>query len=165
MINTERRASSCVEQRAQTDTDMALEEKELEVDCSNKNFSLEDKVGDICSSFEPPVCMSSNGCLILERDCAGNVKDVSECRSHNGHLNNKSVNINKIDYVELHPRQSQSSEGKHTLQMVNFKLSRKTFRRRVLAKYEENRRNGDVPNQSYISPTKPNTSPFACTHW
>ena len=135
---------------------------------------------DNCPYFRVPACISVNefpeslscgGMNILKKHQMGNVTDVvNHCSSsENGHLC-KSKNMSKSNYVELHPRQIQSSDGKHTRlgdeRRVHFKLSRKTFRNRVLAKYKENQNNGNTRNNDFFSTPESNTtSPYSCTRW
>ena len=151
--------------------------KEKETVSLRKYDSSEGQNDDNCPYFRVPVCISAieslscGGRNILKKHQMGNVTDVvNDCPSSVNGKFSKSISKSKGNYVELHPRQIQSSDGKHTRlgdeRRVNFKLSRKTFRNRVLAKYKENQNNGNAKNHDFLSiPESCTTSPYSCTRW
>ena len=180
MLQTERGASATnrsdltVNLSALTNTNSELTEKETII--LKKNNSLKGQNDDNYHHFRVPVCipddesLSCGGRDVLKKHQMGNVTDVvvNDCSSsENGH---SSMSMSKSNYMELHPRQIQSSDGKHTRlgdeRRVNFKLSRRTFRNRVLAKYKENQNNGNTENHDFFTTPESNTtSPYSCTRW
>lgn len=159
----------CVKLRAMTNTERVLAGEES----FQKDISSKDRAGDNHPDFGLPVCKfpeeTVSGRVVSEPCNMGHTTDVRDCRNDNGHFHNNSINMSKTDCVVMHPRQSQSSEGKHSRLAeegrVDFKLSRRTFRKRVLAKYEENLYNENLSKREYIHSMNPLSSPFACTHW
>ena len=179
MLQTERGAGATnrrdltVNVNALTNTSSELTEKETKI--FKKKNSSEGQNEDNYHHFRVPVCISANESLscggrdVFKKHQMGNITDdVNDCSSsEHGH---SSMSISKSNYVELHPRQIQSSDGKLTRledeRRVNFKLSRRTFRNRVLAKYKENQNNGNTKNHDFYSTSESNTtSPYSCTRW
>lgn len=156
----------CVKLRALTNTERVLAGDES----FQKEFSSTDRIRENPSNFGLPLCKFPEGSVSLGRVASepyniGHTTDVSDC----GHLHDNSVTMSKTDCLVLCPRQSQSSEGKQCRLAeegrVDFKLSRRTFRKRVLAKYEENLYNENLLKRAYIPSMSPLSSPFACTRW
>lgn len=158
----------CVKLRALTNTGRVLAGEES----FEKDFSAKDKARENHPDHGLPVRMFPKESLsvryVSEACNMGHTTDVSDCRNGNGHLHDNSITMSKTDCVGMHPRQSQSSEGKHCRLAeegrVDFKLSRRTFRKRVLAKYEENL-NNELLKSEYIPSMNPLSSPFARTRW
>lgn len=160
----------CVKLRALTNTERVLAGEES----FQKEFSSTDRTGENHSDFGLPVCKLPKGSVSLGRVASEpynilHTTDGSDCRNGGGHLHDNIVTMSKTDCLVLHPRQSQSSDGKHSRLAeegrVDFKLSRRTFRRRVLAKYKEDLHNENLLKCEYIPSMNPLSTPFACTPW
>jgi hypothetical protein len=160
----------CVKLREMTNTERVLAGEES----FQKEFSSKDKTGENPSDFGLPVSKFPTGSVSLGRAASepyniGHTADVSDCRNGNGHLHDNTITMSKTDCLILHPRQSQSSEGKQCRLAdegrVDFKFSQRTFRKRVLAKYEENLFNENLLKREYVPAISPLSSPFACTRW
>jgi hypothetical protein len=159
----------CAKLRSLTNTERVLAGEE-----SFQKVSSKGRTGENPSDFGLPVCKFLKGSVSLGRVASepyniGHTTDVSDCKNGGGHSHDNTVTMSKTDCLVLHPRQSQSSEGKQCRHAeegrVDFKLSRRTFRKRVLAKYEENLYNENLLKREYIPSISHLSSPFACTRW
>jgi hypothetical protein len=164
------RSHLCVKLRAMTNTErMPAGEESFQ-----RDILTTDRTGENPSDLGLPVGKFPKESVSLGRVASeprnmGHTTDVSEYRNGNGHLHDNSINMSKTDCLVLHPRQSQSSEGKQRRLAeegrVDFKLSRRTLRKRILAKYEENLYNENLLKRECIPSISPLSSPFACTRW